>query len=150
MNRPFFVRKATKSDLPAVLHLYAQPEMDDENVLSLPEAERILERMAGYPNYSLYVAVIDARVVGSFAFLVMDNLGHQGTPSAIIEDVVVDPDLQRRGIGKTMVRHAIQLAADHGCYKAMLSSNLKRQHAHDFYESLDFERHGYSFRINTG
>jgi hypothetical protein len=29
-----------------------------------------------------------------------------------------------------------------------LSSNLKRQKAHDFYDSLGFERHGYSFRVN--
>ena len=28
-----------------------------------------------------------------------------------------------------------------------LSSNLKREAAHAFYESLGFEKHGYSFRV---
>ena len=37
-----------------------------------------------------------------------------------------------------------------GCYKTSLSANLKREHAHAFYESLDFERHGYSFRVVHG
>ena len=37
-----------------------------------------------------------------------------------------------------------------GCYKLVLSSNAKRERAHAFYESLGFERHGYSFRIESG
>ena len=32
-----------------------------------------------------------------------------------------------------------------GCYKLALSSNLKRADAHRFYDSLGFERHGFSF-----
>jgi len=79
----------------------------------------------------------------------MDNLGHLGAPSAIIEDVAVDPALQGQGIGKEMMRYAIQLSAENGCYKVVLSSNLKRERAHAFYESLEFKHHGYSFRIDT-
>lgn len=149
MNSSLHFREASKSDLPEVLRLYAQPDLDDGNVLNAVEAERIFERMANYPNYKLYVAVRDKRIVGTFALLIMDNLGHLGTPSAIIEDVAVDPTLQGQGIGKKMMRHAIQLATENGCYKAVLSSNLKRNRAHAFYESLDFERHGFSFRIDV-
>ena len=42
--------------------------------------------------------------------------------------------------------HAIGLCREKGCYKLMLSSNLKRARAHAFYDSLGFERHGHSFR----
>lgn len=77
----------------------------------------------------------------------MDNLVHLGAPSAVVEDVAVDPAYQGQGIGKAMMRQAMALAADSGCYKLALSSNLKRQKVHAFYDSLDFERHGYSFRI---
>ena len=104
-------------------------------------------RILSYPNYKIYIAVFDKRVVGTFALLIMDNLGHQGAPSAIIEDVAVEPEFQDRGIGKQMVKHAISLAAEYGCYKVVLSSNEKRTRAHTFYESLNFERHGYSFRL---
>jgi GNAT superfamily N-acetyltransferase len=149
MNGSISFRAASKSDLPEVLRLYAQPDLDDGKVLSIGEAERIFERMTRYPNYKLYVAVINARVVGTFALLIMDNLGHLGTPSAIIEDVAVDPAIQGQGVGKQMMRQAVQVAADNGCYKAVLSSNLKRNRAHAFYESLDFERHGFSFRIDV-
>lgn len=149
MNGSLCFREASKFDLPDVLRLYAQPDMDDGKILSVFEAERIFERMSSYPNYKIYVAVSDKRVVGTFALLIMDNLGHLGAPSAIIEDVVVDPTLQGQGIGKKMMQHAIQLATENGCYKAVLSSNVKRERAHVFYESLDFERHGYSFRLGT-
>jgi GNAT superfamily N-acetyltransferase len=44
-----------------------------------------------------------------------------------------------------MVRQAIELCRDKGCYKLALSSNSRRSRAHAFYESLGFKRHGYSF-----
>ena len=77
----------------------------------------------------------------------MDNLGHLGAPSAIVEDVVVDPAQHGHGIGRAMMRFAIERAQQAGCYKLVLSSNAARERAHAFYESLGFERHGYSFRI---
>jgi len=149
MNDTLLFREASMSDLSEVMSLLAQPDLDDGNVLPLVDAQRIFERMARYPDYKIHVAVSGARVVGTFALLIMDNLGHQGTPSAIIEDVAVDPALHGQGIGKAMMKYAIRLATEHGCYKAVLSSNLKRERAHAFYDSLDFERHGYSFRIDT-
>ena len=142
-------RVALKTDLPAILRLYSQSEMDDGNILPLSNAQVIFERMEQYPNYKVFVAVHQEKIVGTFALLIMDNLGHMGTPSAVIEDVVVDPVLQRQGIGKTMMKYALDIAGKEGCYKAIVSSNLKRHKAHMFYESLDFERHGYSFRTSA-
>ncbi len=78
--------------LPAVLALYAQPELDDGEVLPLDAGRaRCIARFARYPDYTLYVAEQDGAIVGSFALLVMDNLGHLGAPSGIVEDVVVAP-----------------------------------------------------------
>jgi len=141
------IRPATVADLPGVLALYAQPCMDDDRVLPMQDAETIFARFGRYPGYTLYVAEIDRQMVGSFALLIMDNIGHLGAPSAVIEDVVVDPALHSRGIGQTMMAFAIERAHEKGCYKLVLSSNAKRERAHAFYESLGFERHGYSFRI---
>ena len=143
------LRPVLEPDLPEVLRLYAQPDIDDGDILALADAKRIWARMASYPNYKLYVTVKGAQVVGTFALLIMDNLGHLGAPSAVVEDVAVDPAWQGHGIGKAMMRHAMALAAESGCYKLTLSSSLKREKAHAFYDSLDFERHGYSFRASV-
>ena len=147
MDELLSFRVATKAELPDVLRLYAQPDLDNGRVLSPAEAESILDRMARYPNYRLYVALMGKRVVGTFALLIMDNIAHLGTPSAIIEDVAIEPAMQGQGLGRAMMQYALAVAAESGCYKAVLSSNLKRERAHAFYESLGFERHGYSFRV---
>jgi GNAT superfamily N-acetyltransferase len=147
MNESVTCREASKTDLPQVLRLYGQPAFDDGKVISLSGAECLFERIARYPDYKIHVAIWEGNVVGTFALLVMDNLGHMGAPSAVIEDVAVDPEWQRRGVGKQMMKYALQICAEKGCYKASLSSSLKRMQAHAFYESLGFERHGYSFSI---
>lgn len=143
------IRLATEEDLPAVLALYAQDDFDQGRVLSLDAARAVFSQFAAYPDYRLYVAETDGLVVGSFALLVMVNLGHQGTPSAIVEDVVVSQPHQGLGIGRAMMAFALERCREKGCYKLQLSSNLKRRNAHAFYESLGFERHGFSFRIQT-
>jgi GNAT superfamily N-acetyltransferase len=142
------VRKATPADIAGVLALYAQPELDDGKVLPLDEAVSLFEKFTRYPDYTLYVAEQDGEVVGTFALLIMDNLGHLGTPSGIVEDVVVAPARQGSGIGAQMMRFALEHCRKKGCYKLVLSSNAKRVRAHAFYESLGFERHGFSFRVN--
>lgn len=148
------MREATENDLPAVLALYAQPGMDNGQVLTLTEAKKLLAQFRHYPSYRLWVACTASpddvnrdEVVGTYALLIMHNLAHQGTPSAIVEDVVVSPHLQGQGIGQHMMQHAQQQAQAAGCYKLVLSSNQKRERAHAFYDSLGFQRHGYSFVI---
>ncbi len=141
------LREATEADLPGILAIYAQPDLDAGDVLSLDEARAWLHGIAAYPDYTLYVAELDGRVVGTFALLVMDNLAHRGAKSGIVEDVGVVPELHGHGIGKLMMEHARQLCAKAGCYKLVLSSNLRRTAAHAFYESLGFERHGVSFMV---
>ena len=142
------VRAATAADIPAVLALYAQPDLDDGKVLPVDEAVALFERFARYPDYTLYVAEQDGAVVGTFALLVMDNLGHLGSPSGIVEDVVVAPARQSGGIGRIMMQFAMERCREKDCYKLVLSSNAKRERAHAFYEQLGFERHGFSFRVN--
>jgi ribosomal protein S18 acetylase RimI-like enzyme len=145
---PVQIRKATAADIPGVLALYAQPELDDGDVLPVDQAVALFERFGRYPDYTLYVVEQDYDIVGTFALLVMDNLGHLGAPSGIVEDVVVAPARQGNGIGQAMMRFALEQSRQKGCYKLVLSSNAKRARAHAFYESLGFERHGYSFRID--
>ncbi|MEI6208546.1 MAG: GNAT family N-acetyltransferase [Desulfuromonadales bacterium] len=142
------LREATEHDLPALLLLYAQLGQDDGRVLPLEDARRIFARFRDYPSYRLHVAEMDGKPVGTFALLVMDNLGHMGTPSAILEDVVVDESLRGMGIGKKMMEYANLLCRQQGCYKMTFSSNMNREAAHLFYESLGFRRHGYSFYID--
>ena len=84
---PVRVRAAGIDDLAGVLALYAQPDIDDGDVLPIDQATDIFQRFERYPDYTLYVAELDGQIVGSFALLIMDNLGHLGAPSGIVEDL---------------------------------------------------------------
>lgn len=141
------IRLATADDLPAILAMLAQPDLDDGDVVPLAEAQAVFDTMARYPNYRLYVAEVGGEVAGSYALLIMDNLGHRAAPSAIVEQVVVAQHRQSGGIGAAMMRQAMADAAMAGAYKLVLSSNAKRVRAHAFYERLGFERHGLSFHV---
>ncbi len=142
------LRAAAADDLGEVLRLYAQPDFYDGEVPSVAQAQEVFARMSRYPDYGLYVVEnAESRIVGTFALLVMDNIGHMGRPSAIVEDVAVDPALHGQGLGRWMMAQALDLARGKQCYKLVLSSNLKREKAHAFYRALDFEQHGYSFRV---
>jgi len=129
------------------LDLYAQPGLDDGQVLSEEAAQEVFAQFSRYPNYRLFVALDGDAVVGTYALLVMHNLAHRGMPSAIAEDVVVAADRQGQGVGRHMMAHAVAEARAAGCYKLALSSNRKRVQAHAFYESLGFAQHGLSFVI---
>ncbi len=142
------IREANTADLPQILNLYLHA-LEDKAVLTLDEAKQIFNKMGSYPNYKVYVAENEVEMVGTFALLIMDNLGHIGTPSAVVEDVAVLPNHQGQGIGKQMMRFALAKATEAGCYKMALSSNLRRHDAHAFYESLGFVKHGYSFKVDT-
>ena len=144
------IRHATDDDLAEVLALYAQPEIDDGDVLSIEEAQALFQRFRKYPNYRLYVARLDQKVVGTFTLLIVENLAHRGAPSGLVEDVVVAVEHQRRGIGKQLMRFALDRCREAGCYKMALSSSARRSAAHRFYESLGFVKHGYSFSVEIG
>jgi GNAT superfamily N-acetyltransferase len=141
------IRDAADGDLPAVLRLLAESGIDGGSSFTLDEARVHLARLRSYPGFHLLVAVVDAEIAGTYSLVIVGKLGKRGAPSAIVEDVAVAPARQGRGIGSAMMEHALEACRKAGCYKLALSSNLKREGAHRFYESLGFERHGYSFAV---
>jgi len=142
------IRKANRDDLKDILAIYTEPDIDNGNVLDLNNAEATFDKMNHYPDYTLYVAVMDNKVVGSFALLIMDNLAHMGAPSAVVEDVVVHSKWRGQGIGSQMIQFAMDKARQAKCYKLALTCSINRDRAHKFYESLGFEKHGYGFLIS--
>lgn len=140
------IREAHEEDIEGILKIYSQPSIDNGVYLAPNEAKEIFRTIESYPNYKIYVSEIDNNIVGTIAVLIMHNIGHLGKKSAVFESIAVLPEWQGRGIGKKMLEHAIDLCKEHGCYKITLSANIKREKAHQFYESLGFVQHGISFK----
>lgn len=141
------IRQAVLNDLPRILEIYRELTEDPEDKISIIEAENKFKKIESYPDYKLYVAEYGNQIIGTFALLIMDNIAHRGEPSSIIEDVAVKKEFQGKGIGKEMMRFAMNLSRQKGCYKMVLSSHMRRDQAHKFYESLGFKKHGFSFIV---
>lgn len=139
------IEEAKESDIPSLIELYAQ--LDGGDKLTIKEAIKIIENIKKYPHFSLYVARLNDRVVGAFELLIMDNVAHKGAQSGIVEDVIVDSSMRSKGIGRAMMKSAMEICRKNNCYKLVLSSDMKRGEAHEFYESLGFEKHGYSYKV---
>jgi len=58
---------------------------------------------------------------------------------SIIEDVIVDENMRRRGIGEALVQKAIDLAREAGADGVSLTSNPEREAANQLYQSMGFE-----------
>ena len=139
------IRDAAESDLAAVLRILAESGIDGGQSFTLEQAREHFARIRQRPGFRLLVAAVEGEVVGTYALLIMEKLGKRGTPAGVVEDVAVLPSRQGQGIGRAMMEHARDACRRAGCYKLALSSNLKREDAHRFYDSLGFERHGFSF-----
>lgn len=138
------LKVATLADLPVLTQLYA--EMDGKSPLTLAEAEEVFQAIATLPNYRIYLALWHGQPVGTFSLFYVPTLMHPGFHRyAILDAVTVTPAYRSQGIGQAMMQAALRLCSEAGCYKVTLSSNLKRDRAHEFYKSLGFEQHGWSF-----
>jgi ribosomal protein S18 acetylase RimI-like enzyme len=140
------IRKATPLDIPRILELYEQLT-DEKQHLSAYTTERVFTEIVSMPNQEFLVVEKDSFIVGSLFLLIVPNLTHSARPWAIIENVIVDNEHRRQGIGRYLIEYALTHCKEVGCYKVQLLSNKRRQEAHQFYRSLGFEDSALGFRV---
>jgi GNAT superfamily N-acetyltransferase len=130
-----------------VLRVLAESGIDGGSSFTVEEAREHLARIRQWPNFRLFVVWVDGEIAGTYSLVIMDKLGKRGTPRAWWKMWRCRRRCRDRGVGRAMMEHAIGECRKAGCYKLALSSNVKRGPAHKFYESLGFERHGFSFAV---
>lgn len=131
------VRHATRDDLDALLALYAQLNPDDPPPARQPLAD-ILERIVASAHFDIVVAVRDGRVAATCYLNVIPNLTRGGLSYAVLENVVVDARLRGGGLGRALVRHALDEAWRRGCYKVLLQAGSRDPRVHRFYVGCGF------------
>src|SRR5215204_3599812 len=104
------------------------PTWDELNTLVRSESSTLL--IARYPDEH-------SRITGIL------NLTLYRVPTgirSIVEDVIVDEKMRRRGIAEALMRHAIELARQGGASTLALTSNPTREAANKLYHSVGFEK----------
>jgi GNAT superfamily N-acetyltransferase len=142
------IRRARRGDENAIEKLYRQLHADYKS----PGARRMrraFQAMLDNPDHTILVAVKEGQILGAIHVLIFRHLARTLRPMAIVENVIVDANSRRAGIGEKLMAAAIQLARRQNCYKLSLTSNRGRRPAHRFYEGIGWKRthFGYTFSL---
>ena len=99
-----------------------------------------LVSMGKSPNSHIFLAYesdLEKRVIGSATLAVFQTpTGRHGW----IEDVIVDQDARRMGIGQKLTQACIDHAKQIGLKEVNLTSRPSRQAANSLYQSMGFEK----------
>jgi glucosamine-phosphate N-acetyltransferase len=84
------------------------------------------------------------KAVGFCSMVLKNNLWQQGKV-AHLEELIVDENYRRKGIGKKLITEIVLIARFKGCKRIELDSAFTRKKAHVFYEDLGFKNRAYLF-----
>lgn len=143
------VRGATSRDVDSLLGLFTQLAEDrpESQPVLRPTAAAVLAAIFTQAGRTLLVATVDEQVVGTADLLVVPNLTHHGRAWAVVENMVVDHQWRRVGVGQTLMKEIIHRCREAGCYKIQLLSRKHRHAAHAFYQRLGFQSSAEGFRL---
>lgn len=124
------IRDAVAGDMTALRNVYRRSSLsnagDRPNLLAHPEVLEFSDRAVREERTR--AAVADGEIAGFASWL--------GAGDAIeIEDLFVDPDWMRQGIGRALVLDLIAIARGRGTGRVEVTAN---QHALAFYEQAGF------------
>ncbi len=135
-------RRAKRDDLPEIVRMLADDFLGNsreryEN--PLPESYiKAFEEIEADKNNELIVAEKGGEIIGTLQLTFTPSLSFQGGKRATIESVRTDGKYRGQGIGKQLMKWAIERAKEENCAFVQLTTNSERADAHRFYENLGF------------
>lgn len=99
------------------------------------------------PRNEMLVLADGNGVLGCLQMTYIPGLGKHGAERALVEAVRIRADLRGGGLGRDLMRQAVERARQRGCALVQLTSGRQRTDAHRFYESLGFARSHEGFKL---
>jgi GNAT superfamily N-acetyltransferase len=142
MNLKF--RQAAREDLPEIVRMLADDFLGaqrEKYETPLPESYlRAFAEIEADKNNELIVAELDGKIVGTLQITFTPSISFRGGKRATVESVRVDAEYRGRGIGRELMKWAIERAREEKCVSMQLTTNIERADAHRFYENLGFKK----------
>jgi len=133
------IREAQADDAPTLVRLI----IDLGHPIEEADVRRNLETLSGNGLLPL-VATDGDQVIGMCGISAMVTV-HRPAPVGRVSVMIVEEAYRGRGIGALLVAEAERRLAQRGCRIIEVTSNMKRERAHQFYEKLGYERTSYRF-----
>ncbi|MBE6335294.1 MAG: GNAT family N-acetyltransferase [Lentimicrobiaceae bacterium] len=140
------IRKATHNDIPRILELLSQ--VNDVHAEGRPDyfikgkrkyEENELRKILDDDTSPIFVCEEECDVKG-YAFCMIQDLSHcdnlRPDKSLYIDDICVDENYRRHGVGKKLFEHVVQFAKEEKCFNITLNVWEKNPGAQAFYENM--------------
>ena len=134
------IRHAQPGDAAALAQLMCELGYDTTK----SEMQMRVQRIATDERYRTFVAVRDRKVCGMIGTLTYPSYEHND-PSGRILALAILSTMRRRGIGRALIAIAGKDFIQRGVRRVALNTQLSREDARTFYESLGYERNGWRF-----
>ncbi|MBD8498999.1 GNAT family N-acetyltransferase [Paenibacillus arenosi] len=132
------IDRVSKDDLEALVELYK--ELVDHE-LHVEQIKTQFLRLQQNEDYYIIGAKNEAgQLMGTVMGIVCHDLLLDCRSFMVVENVIVSSSYRGLGIGKLLMERIEQIAIERNCYRTELFSSASRQAAHQFYESIGYDR----------
>jgi ribosomal protein S18 acetylase RimI-like enzyme len=138
MKDIYNIRLIKREELKGLLNLYkhldnGDPVLDDSVTL-----QKLWDNIYLDPNLYYIVAEKEGLLVSTCTISIIKNLTRSMRPYGLIENVVTHSEHRNQGLGKKVLKQAVEIAVKNNCYKVMLLTGSKKQETLNFYKSAGF------------
>lgn len=140
------IRELKRSDIPQLASLYEQFWGEPSDISSMEEQFDII---ASEQRHIILAAEADGRVIGSCMGVVCRDLYGDCRPFLVVENMVVDRQYRRGGVGHALLADLEARAMRLGCTQMLLVTEADREDACRFYEAYGFrpDNRGYKKKL---
>ena len=142
----FEIRPLKKSDLTSTYFmLFARLRYIDVSEMVNSQTKIDDFFMNYFNSRSHYIYVIEAthngivKLVGSGTVIIEEKFIHNFGKVAHIEDIVIDAEFRKYGLGRKLIQMLVSFSKNKNCYKVILDCS---EHNTGFYEKCGFQKHG--------
>lgn len=138
MQKQITIRQANESDVNEILrliHCLAEYEKEPEAVKAR-QADILRDGFGERPVFQTLIAEIDGQVYG-FAIYFFTWSTWEGRPTLYLEDLFVEPEARRRGLGLKLFKELANIALQKSCARFEWSVLDWNELARDFYHKVE-------------
>jgi ribosomal protein S18 acetylase RimI-like enzyme len=129
------IRKLKYTDIPQLALLYKHFWNEQSNIEKMEET---FDKLKNNDSYIFLCAVDNDKICGSVMGIVCNGLYGNCDPFLLVEDMVVDINYRRKGIGRKLFLELEKEAKMRKCTGTILVTDSNREDACKFYESMGF------------
>lgn len=136
----FLIREICYSDYDkGIIELLSQLTSISKDKIPKNKFNSYIQRLMRNNKHYIFVIEDTSQIIASGTLLIESKLIHNLGKVGHIEDIVIDKNYRKKGLGALIINHLIDLANKKECYKVILDCDIKNKL---FYNKCGFKQKG--------